>query len=65
MTDEQRIKSLEFTLESKKLLISEKDMEIVRLRKEISDKDKVIKGYARFIRDNLDIVNRDCCGSQK
>jgi len=57
MTDEQKIKSLEFTLESKKLLITEKDMEIIRLKKESDDKDKIIDGYQRFIRDNLS----GCC----
>ena len=62
MTEEQRIKSLEIALETKKLLISEKDMENQRLKKEIHDKEKIINGYQRFIRDNLDNLPRKSGG---
>ena len=53
MTEEQQVESLKFALETKKLLIVEKDMEIVRLKEQIADKDKIIDGYQMFIRDNL------------
>ena len=53
MTEEQQLESLKFALETKKLLVVEKDMEIIRLKKQITDKDKIIDGYQRFIRDNL------------
>lgn len=53
MTEEQQLESLKFALETKKLLVVEKDMEIVRLKEQITDKDKIIDGYQRFIRDNL------------
>lgn len=53
MTEEQQIESLRFSLESKKLQLTEKEMKIVRLNEIISDKDKIIEGYQMFIRDNL------------
>ncbi len=53
MTEEQQLESLKFALETKKLLVVEKDMEIVRLKEQITDKDRIIDGYQRFIRDNL------------
>ena len=53
MTEEEQIKSLRFQLESSKLRHTEKDMEIVRLKEAVGDKDKIIDGYQRFIRDNL------------
>lgn len=53
MTEEQQVESLKFALETKKLLVVEKDMEIVRLKEQIADKDKIIDGYQMFIRDNL------------
>tara|TARA_Y100000593_G_C4169534_1_gene266224 strand:+ start:226 stop:423 length:198 start_codon:yes stop_codon:yes gene_type:complete len=56
MTEEQELESLKFSLESCKLRHTEKDMEISRLKKEIDDQDKIIKGYAQFIRDNLQNV---------
>ena len=59
MTEEQQIESLRFALESSKLRNTEKDMEISRLKKEIDDQDKVIKGYAQFIRDNLQNVIKE------
>ena len=53
MTNEEQIKSLKFQLESSKLRHTEKDMEISRLKKAVEDKDRIIDGYQRFIRDNL------------
>ena len=53
MTEDQQLESLKFALETKKLLVVEKDMEIVRLKEQITDKDRIIDGYQRFIRDNL------------
>ena len=53
MTEDQELESLKFSLESCKLRHTEKDMEISRLKKEIDDQNKVIRGYAQFIRDNL------------
>lgn len=53
MTEEQQIESLRFSLESKKLQLTEKEMKIVRLNEIISDKNKIIEGYQMFIRDNL------------
>jgi len=58
MTEEEQIKSLRFQLESSKLRHTEKDMEIVRLKEAVSDKDKIIDGYQMFIRDNLINVKR-------
>jgi len=59
MTEEQQIESLRFALESSKLRNTEKDMEISRLKKENDDQDKIIKGYAQFIRDNLQNVIKE------
>jgi hypothetical protein len=59
MTEEQQIESLRFALESSKLRHTEKDMEIIRLKEEIDDQDKIIKGYAQFIRDNLQNVRSE------
>tara|TARA_R100000808_G_C2152027_1_gene161306 strand:+ start:519 stop:710 length:192 start_codon:yes stop_codon:yes gene_type:complete len=60
MTEEQQIESLRFSLESKKLQLTEKEMKIVRLNEIISDKNKIIEGYQMFIRDNLqNIIRRE------
>jgi hypothetical protein len=59
MTEEQQIESLRFSLESSKLRHTEKDMEILRLREELEGKEKVIKGYAQFIRDNLQNIKSE------
>tara|TARA_R100000781_G_scaffold102590_1_gene66110 strand:- start:4801 stop:4998 length:198 start_codon:yes stop_codon:yes gene_type:complete len=59
MTEEQQVESLRFALESCKLRNTEKDMEISRLKKDIDDQDKIIKGYAQFIRDNLQSIRRE------
>ena len=53
MTEEQQLESLIFALESSKLRHTEKDMEILRLKKQVKDTEKIINGYQRFIRDNL------------
>ena len=53
MTEEQQLESLRFALESSKLRHTEKDMEIVRLKEQVADNEKIIEGYQRFIRDNL------------
>lgn len=53
------LESLKFALESKKLQITEKDMEISRLKKDNDDKDRIIKGYAQFIRDHLQNVRSE------
>tara|TARA_R110002012_G_C11640051_1_gene610542 strand:+ start:1265 stop:1444 length:180 start_codon:yes stop_codon:yes gene_type:complete len=53
MTEEQQLESLRFSLESSKLRHTEKDMEIMRLKKQVKDTEKIINGYQRFIRDNL------------
>jgi hypothetical protein len=53
MTEEQQLESLRFALESSKLRHTEKDMEILRLKKQVKDTEKIINGYQRFIRDNL------------
>ena len=62
MTEEQQLESLKFALETKKLLVVEKDMEIVRLKEQITDKDRIIDGYQRFIRDNLQNAIRNAEG---
>lgn len=62
MTEEQQVESLKFALETKKLLVVEKDMEIVRLKEQIADKDKIIDGYQMFIRDNLQNAIRNAEG---
>lgn len=62
MTEEQQIESLKFALETKKLLVVEKDMEIVRLKEQLADKDKIIDGYQMFIRDNLQNAIRNAEG---
>ena len=59
MTEEQQVESLKFALESCKLRHTEKDMEISRLKKEIDDQNKIIKGYAQFIRDNLQNIRSE------
>ena len=59
MTEEQQVESLKFALESCKLRNTEKDMEISRLKKEIDDQNKIIKGYAQFIRDNLQNIRSE------
>ena len=62
MTEEQQVESLKFALETKKLLVVEKDMEIVRLKEQLADKDKIIDGYQMFIRDNLQNAIRSAEG---
>lgn len=62
MTEEQQVESLKFALETKKLLVVEKDMEIVRLKEQLADKDKIIDGYQMFIRDNLQNAIRNAEG---
>tara|TARA_R110002020_G_scaffold118950_2_gene271703 strand:- start:716 stop:898 length:183 start_codon:yes stop_codon:yes gene_type:complete len=59
MTQEQVIESLRFSLETKKLRMTELEMENSRMKKESGDKDKIIEGYQRFIRDNLHNVKTE------
>ena len=59
MTEEQQLESLRFALESSKLRHTEKDMEILRLKKQVADTEKIINGYQRFIRDNLHNIKNE------
>lgn len=53
MTEEQKIESLKFNLETKKQKIAKLEIEIVDLKRKIDGDQRIIRGYSRFIRDNL------------